>query len=171
MRALSVLYDETCGFCVSCARWLSQQRMLVELECLPAGSNLAVRRFPELHRSGTKEELVVVDDEGGVYRDTHAWLMVLWALEECQPYVTAGQGEALRQGALRYLLACGALALMLVLPALTAWRHSTTQKVEAPAPVRVAEARPAPAPTLARPTHALVAPRAPEAAPSRRVRS
>ena len=82
MRALSVLYDETCGFCVSCARWLGEQRTLVGLECLPAGGEAAARRFPELRRSASKEELVVVDDEGGVYRDTHAWLMVLWALED-----------------------------------------------------------------------------------------
>jgi predicted DCC family thiol-disulfide oxidoreductase YuxK len=82
MRAISVLYDETCGFCVSCARWLGAQHTLVELECLPAGGEAAARRFPELRRSATKEELVVVDDEGGVYRDTHAWLMVLWALED-----------------------------------------------------------------------------------------
>ena len=82
MRALSVLYDETCGFCVSCARWLGAQRTWVGLECLPAGGEAAARRFPELRRSASKEELVVVDDEGGVYRDTHAWLMVLWALED-----------------------------------------------------------------------------------------
>jgi predicted DCC family thiol-disulfide oxidoreductase YuxK len=86
MRALSVLYDETCGFCVSCARWLGAQHTLVELECLPAGGEAAARRFPELRRSATKEELVVVDDEGGVYRDTHAWLMVLWALEDYRPW-------------------------------------------------------------------------------------
>jgi len=82
MRALCVLYDETCGFCVSCARWLRQQRTLVELECLPAGSEAAARRFPELRHAAGPEELVVVDDEGGVYRGTQAWLMVLWSLEE-----------------------------------------------------------------------------------------
>ncbi|PTL82775.1 thiol-disulfide oxidoreductase DCC family protein [Vitiosangium sp. GDMCC 1.1324] len=82
MRALCVLYDETCGFCVGCARWLGVQRTLVGLECLPAGSEEAARRFPGLRRSAGPEELVVVDDEGGVYRDTHAWLMVLWALED-----------------------------------------------------------------------------------------
>ena len=86
MRALCVLYDETCGFCVSCARWLGAQRTLVGLECLPAGSEATARRFPELRRSGSKEELVVVDEEGGVYRDTQAWLMVLWALEEYRPW-------------------------------------------------------------------------------------
>jgi predicted DCC family thiol-disulfide oxidoreductase YuxK len=86
MRALCVLYDETCGFCVSCARWLLEQRARLDLECVPAGGEEAARRFPELRRAKTKEELVVVDDEGGVYRDTHAWLMVLWALEEYQDW-------------------------------------------------------------------------------------
>lgn len=82
MRTLCVLYDGTCGFCVSCAWWLRAQRTLVGLECLQAGSEEAARRFPELCRPAGREELVVVDDEGGVYRDTHAWLMVLWALED-----------------------------------------------------------------------------------------
>ena len=82
MHSLCVLYDETCGFCVSCARWLREQSTLVALECLPAGGEEAARRFPELRHEGTREELVAVDDEGGVYRDTHAWLMVLWALED-----------------------------------------------------------------------------------------
>lgn len=81
MRALCVLYDETCGFCVRCAGWLLEQRALVGLECLPAGGAEAARRFPAL-RHGASQELVVVDDTGGVYRDTHAWLMVLWALED-----------------------------------------------------------------------------------------
>jgi predicted DCC family thiol-disulfide oxidoreductase YuxK len=82
MHTLSVLYDETCGFCVRCARWLEAQRKRVRLECLPAGGAEAGRRFPELRRGGAAQELVVVDDAGGVYRDTHAWLMVLWALED-----------------------------------------------------------------------------------------
>ena len=82
MRTLCVLYDETFGFCVRCAGWLREQRTLVGLECLAAGGEEAARRFPELRRAGAPRELVVVDDTGGVYRDTHAWLMVLWALEE-----------------------------------------------------------------------------------------
>jgi predicted DCC family thiol-disulfide oxidoreductase YuxK len=81
MRSLCVLYDETCGFCVRCAQWLREQRMLVPLECLPAGSEEAARRFPELSK-GKAQELVAVDDSGGVYRDTHAWLLVLWVLED-----------------------------------------------------------------------------------------
>ncbi|MFY0526888.1 M56 family metallopeptidase [Archangium gephyra] len=58
-----------------------------------------------------------------------------------------------RAASLRYLLACGALALMLVLPALTGWHHYVSlQKVEpvrSPAPVALTSAV-APAPELAR---------------------
>ncbi|WP_309890210.1 M56 family metallopeptidase [Archangium sp.] len=71
-----------------------------------------------------------------------------------------------RAAAVRYLLACGALALMLVLPALTAWRHHTTQKVEAPSPVTAFAPMPAPAPTGVRPTHAGETAPVAEAAPS-----
>jgi len=81
MRSLCILYDETCGFCVRCAGWLREQRMLVPLECLPAGSEEAARRYPELSK-GKAQELVAVDDAGGVYRDTHAWLLALWTLED-----------------------------------------------------------------------------------------
>ena len=77
-----MLYDGTCAFCVRCAHWLQQQRMIIPLECLPSGGEAAARRFPELPLAGAPEELRVVDDEGGVYRDTHAWLMALWALED-----------------------------------------------------------------------------------------
>ena len=37
--------------------------------------------------------------------ETYSLFRVLWALEACQAHVTATQAEALRQGALRYLLA------------------------------------------------------------------
>ncbi|WP_051256601.1 thiol-disulfide oxidoreductase DCC family protein [Cystobacter fuscus] len=95
MRALCVLYDETCGFCVSCARWLEAQSTWVALECLASGGEEAARRFPELRRSGGREELLVVDDEGGVYRDTQAWLMVLWALEDYREWALRLSSPAL----------------------------------------------------------------------------
>jgi len=79
---LTVLYDPTCGFCVKCRRWLLLQPAFVELEFWPAGGAEAARRFPQLQGSGPPEELVVVDDEGGVYRGAQAWLMCLWALSE-----------------------------------------------------------------------------------------
>ena len=81
MRKLTVLYDARCGFCSACRRWLEVQPQLVSLEFLPAGSDEARRRFPTL-TAAEPEELVVVSDDGGVYRDSHAWIMCLWALDE-----------------------------------------------------------------------------------------
>lgn len=80
MRRLTVLYDAGCGFCSACRRWLEGQRQLVALEFLAAGSPEARRRFPAL--ASETEELIVVSDEGDVYRGAHAWIMCLWALDE-----------------------------------------------------------------------------------------
>lgn len=80
MKRLTVLYDAACGFCIRCRRWLEQQPKLLELEFLPAGSAEAARRFPRLE--GAEDELVVVSDEGGVYRGARGWIMCLYALEE-----------------------------------------------------------------------------------------
>lgn len=86
MERLYVLYDPACGFCVQCARWLSWQKTFVPLACIASGSPRALRKFPKLR--GTKEELTVVDDRGGVYRGSKAWLMTLWALEEYRPWAS-----------------------------------------------------------------------------------
>ncbi|MFL5352803.1 M56 family metallopeptidase [Archangium sp.] len=74
-----------------------------------------------------------------------------------------------RAASLRYLLACGALALMLVLPALTGWRHYVSLEAAQPlavAPAPVMRATTAPVPTLARSAVLPVeAPRAAEPTP------
>ena len=82
MNTLTVLYDATCGFCVRCRWWLIHQPKYVEMDFCASGSPEALERFPELSSPGTVDELTVVDDEGGVYRGTQAWLMCLWALSE-----------------------------------------------------------------------------------------
>ena len=82
MNKLTVLYDATCGFCVKCRWWINLQPKYVEIEMLPAGGPDALARYPELNAPGFKEELLAIDDEGGVYRGTAAWLMCLWALED-----------------------------------------------------------------------------------------
>jgi predicted DCC family thiol-disulfide oxidoreductase YuxK len=86
MRSLTVLYDSTCGFCSTCRNWLSKQPQLVSLEFIPANHSEAARRFPTL-AGAAPEELVVVSDEGGVYRGSHAWIMCLWALSEYREWL------------------------------------------------------------------------------------
>ena len=83
MERLYVLYDSRCGLCSWAKRWLLRQPAFLDLKFIPAGSPLAARLFPGLSRPGDPpEELVVVSDQGGVYRDASAWIMCLFALEE-----------------------------------------------------------------------------------------
>ena len=95
MRTLTVLYDETCAFCVRCAQWLAAQPRHVRLELLPAGGTQARLRYGHLRRA-ERQELIAVDDEGGVYRDEDAWLMCLWGLQEYRPWAKRLSKPALR---------------------------------------------------------------------------
>jgi predicted DCC family thiol-disulfide oxidoreductase YuxK len=96
VRALVVLYDARCGFCSSCRSWLEEQTQLVPLSFLSAGSPEASRRFPGLASSAEPEELIVVDDEGGVYRGADAWILCLWALDEYRQWSFRLANPALR---------------------------------------------------------------------------
>ena len=59
---------------------MCQQPAYLELEFIPAGSAVVTSRFACLNKPGKPEELIVVDDEGGVYRGGEAWIMCLYAL-------------------------------------------------------------------------------------------
>jgi predicted DCC family thiol-disulfide oxidoreductase YuxK len=81
VRSLTVLYDARCGLCSNARRWLEGQPQIVPLELLPADSEEARRRYPTLAET-EPEELVVVSDEGDLYRGSHAWIVCLWALQD-----------------------------------------------------------------------------------------
>ena len=81
MRFLTVLYDARCGLCSNARQWLEGQPQIVPLELLAADSAEARRRYPTL-AAAEPEELVVVSDEGDVYRGSHAWIVCLWALQD-----------------------------------------------------------------------------------------
>ena len=101
MRTLTVLYDARCGFCSSCRIWLEEQRQLVPLEFVSAGSQEASRRFPSLAAGAEPEELIVVSDEGDVYRGADAWILCLWALDEYREWSFRLAHPALRPMARR----------------------------------------------------------------------
>ena len=82
MHHLYVLYDGRCGLCRMARHWLEQQEQIVDLEFLMAGSLAATRLFPTLAGIEPPEELVVVSDEGGVYRGGNAWILCLYALAD-----------------------------------------------------------------------------------------
>ena len=106
MNKLTVLYDARGGFCVMCRWCIKIQPMYVEIVMLPAGGPDALGRYPELNAPGFKEELIAIDDEGGVYRGTSAWLMCLWALEDYREWAERLSTPLLRP------LARGAFAVL-----------------------------------------------------------
>ena len=102
MQRLYVLYDGRCGLCRVARQWLERQEKLVELEFLAAGSFAATRLLPTLAGTDRPEELIVVSEEGGVYRGGHAWIMCLYALEDYREWAERLSSPALlplaRQG-------------------------------------------------------------------------
>ena len=73
-----------------------RQTAFLNMTFVPAGSERAARLFPELARAGWSDELVVIDDDGGVYRDGDAWIMCLYALQEYREWSLRLAGPALR---------------------------------------------------------------------------
>ncbi|MEU2335797.1 DCC1-like thiol-disulfide oxidoreductase family protein [Streptomyces sp. NPDC013172] len=102
VRGLTVLYDAECVLCTHLRDWLARQPQLVPLTLLPAGSDEARTRFPDLDHSATFDEVTVVGDAGQVYRETAAWIVVLWALREQRPLahrLSTPAGAKLARGA------------------------------------------------------------------------
>jgi predicted DCC family thiol-disulfide oxidoreductase YuxK len=81
MKCLYVLFDAECELCVRCRNWLMKQSAFVPLVFIAFQSNEAQRRFPGIEALKPGEQLLVISDEGAVYRGAHAWIMCLWALE------------------------------------------------------------------------------------------
>lgn len=85
IRRLTVLYDADCPLCVHIRHWLLGQRQLVPLRLLPAGSQEAQQRYPQLDHAATLREITVIGDTGQVWTGTDAFIVCLWALMEHRP--------------------------------------------------------------------------------------
>ena len=81
MKRLYVLFDAGCELCVRCRNWLIKQPAFVPLVFIAFRSDETQRRFPGLNVLKPGEQLLVISNEGAVYRGAHAWIMCLWALE------------------------------------------------------------------------------------------
>ena len=124
MKKLTLLYDAQCGFCVKCRWWLVAQPKYVEMEFLPCGGPDVADRFPGLIRPDAPEELIVVSDEGGVYRGARAWIMSLWALVEYREWALRLSNPALMP------FARGAFALVSASrKKLSSWLHLAPEAV------------------------------------------
>ena len=82
MRELTVLYDPQCGLCRRAQAWLMSKPKYLDLVFVPASSDEARSRYPQLDHALTLTDLTVISDQGAVYRGPKAWLLCLWALRE-----------------------------------------------------------------------------------------
>jgi len=81
MKWLAVLYDDHCGVCSSMRRWLERQPSFVPLRMVALHSADLSTRFPGIEGFDPDEKLVIVADDGLVWRGDGAWIMLLWALK------------------------------------------------------------------------------------------
>jgi len=81
MNRLYVLFDAECELCVRCRNWLMKQPAFVPLCFIALQSAEARRRFPDIDALKPNEQLLVISDDGSVYRGAYAWIMCLWALQ------------------------------------------------------------------------------------------
>ena len=82
MKCLYVLFDAKCAMCVRYREWLSRQPAFVPLHFIPLQSPDLPRFFPGIDVLKPNEQLLVVGDNGAVYRGACAWIMCLWGLQE-----------------------------------------------------------------------------------------
>ncbi len=87
MKSLTVLYDPHCALCRQCRDWLIKQPKYLHMDFVPQGTPEADTRFASLHvgPDDPLDDLIVVSDEGRVYRSTRAWIMCFYALRNYRP--------------------------------------------------------------------------------------
>jgi predicted DCC family thiol-disulfide oxidoreductase YuxK len=88
MEKLYVLYDPKCKLCCRLKNWILVQRSWIGLALVEQGSEKAKRLFPELDRIAGKEDLAVISDEGAVYLNDRAWIMVMYAMVEYREWAS-----------------------------------------------------------------------------------
>ncbi|MFL6530373.1 MAG: thiol-disulfide oxidoreductase DCC family protein [Chthoniobacterales bacterium] len=82
MKRLAVIFDAECALCLRCRQWLARQAALIPLEFIPLQSPDLAARFPGIDVLHPSEQLLVVSDNGDVYRGAHAWIICLYALRD-----------------------------------------------------------------------------------------
>jgi len=83
-----VLYDPKCELCCRLKNWILVQRSWIGIAVMEAGSEKAKRLFPELEQIAGKDDLAVISDEGAVYLNDRAWIMVMYAMVEYREWAS-----------------------------------------------------------------------------------
>ena len=113
MKWLAVLYDDRCGVCSRLRRWVERQPVFVPLRMVPLHSPGLSARFPGIESFHPDEKLVIVSDDGSVWRGDGAWITLLWALREGRELALKLASPALRPLARRIVnaVSCNRLRL------------------------------------------------------------
>ena len=82
MQKLYVLYDPKCELCCRLKNWILVQRSWIGLALVEQARRRRSGCFRNSRRIATKEDLAVISDEGAVYLNDRAWIMVLYAMVE-----------------------------------------------------------------------------------------
>lgn len=88
MQKLYVLYDPKCELCCRLRNWILVQRSWIGVALVEQGSEKAKRLFPDLDSVAGKDDLAVISDEGAVYLNNSAWIMVLYAMVEYRDWAS-----------------------------------------------------------------------------------
>jgi len=88
MNKLYVLYDPKCELCCRLKNWILVQRSWIGIALVERGSDKAKRLFPDLDRIAGKDDLAVISDEGAVYLNNGAWIMVLYAMVDYRDWAS-----------------------------------------------------------------------------------
>ena len=88
MTKLYVLYDPNCELCCRLKNWILVQRSWIGIALIPQGSEKAIRLFPDLEQIAGKEDLAVISDEGAVYLNDRAWIMVMYAMVDYRDWAS-----------------------------------------------------------------------------------
>ena len=82
MKRLHVLFDAKCELCRRVRFWLEHQPAFVPLAFVPLQAPDLEERFPGVTALEPARQILVVADNGDVWRGADAWIMCLWALRE-----------------------------------------------------------------------------------------
>lgn len=82
MKRLTVLFDAKCELCRRVRFWLENQQTFVPLAFVPLQAPDLEERFPGVTALEPARQILVVADNGDVWRGADAWIMCLWALRE-----------------------------------------------------------------------------------------
>jgi len=88
MEKLYVLYDPKCELCCRLKNWILVQRSWIGIAVVEQGSERAKRLFPDLECIAAREDLAAISDEGAVYLNDRAWIMVMYAMVEYRDWAS-----------------------------------------------------------------------------------